>query len=192
MDIVHPVILFDQFASYHDYAPALDRAVRQAETWWEQQGQYVHFATVKVLGPDHAINLSLGNPWGQAWDALINQNLLGLPSADVGAHKFLVLLRGWDHAQYVGWGGGQLAVVGDYCLKYLASVGGPDAIVDDNLAVGVMCHEVGHTLGYDHTNTGIMSLGWSQYPNVLLEQAAMLPASGPGPTTLPQPCLRPD
>lgn len=169
--IVHPVIL--NYAESGDLVTPLRRALTVCADWWESMaGLYVLPANVKMVpGPVPAIDLRSPNPWEDVRQHVLGRNLLGLPPDDAAAHCYLVLLRGWRDAYWIGWGGSQLAVVGDWAIDALLSSGTPEAIVDDYRADGVICHEAGHVLGMSHdfdTPANIMAYDWPLFPGVTL------------------------
>lgn len=170
---VHPVLLEDDYAGHVELQQPLYRALRVASDFFEQFGIYVHVAALKVPRLDHAIELTAENPWGQAWQAVIGGNLLGLPEGDRDEHRFLCLLRGWHDPYWIGWGGPGLAVVGDWAIERLLSMGTPEALWDDYHTAALVCHELGHVMGLGHnfdSDTDVMSYHWDRFPNSTLSQ----------------------
>lgn len=165
--VIHPVLLYNDFTHFVDLGPALERALRTTELFFEQFGIYVYLASPKTPRLDHTIDLAAANPWQQVYDQVVRPNLLG---ADPG-HFLLTFLRGWADPYYMGWGGAQLAVMGDWAIDKFLSLGSPEAVWDDNYATAVLCHEIGHTFGLGHAfddPNNIMAYQWRYFPNLFL------------------------
>ena len=161
--IIEPIILYDDEYPPTGLVAPLEAALLSVSKWFETKGIYVHFATVKTPRYDHNIDiLTSENPWAQVRDEVPK---LGYPVD----HKSLVLLRGWyvNHTAY-GWGGNPLALVSGRTLDWLASHGTAEGIMDDNLVAGLIAHEVGHVLGYQHSTEPGPNVMWHWwlYPEV--------------------------
>lgn len=181
MYVIHPVLLFSAVTEPQPYREPLERVLRDCELWLEAQGIYALLASVKCLY-GHAIDTDQENPWYQVREHIAQQ---GYPSD----HLVLVFLAGWDDPQWAGWGGPPLAVVGDWALRALASIGSPDAIIDDRLAGNLCLHEIGHALGLPHrfdVPCDIMSYDWCGYNSLLTDRPAADVALVP--TIIPAAC----
>lgn len=172
------------------YEAALSRLQADTDLWWNSKGVDLgHPAPMIVRG--HNINVYQENPWPQtlAW---LNEQPFYAPFL-APRDLYVVYLYGWSRGT-VGWGGRPLAVVGDYALNALASVGSPDSIWDDQFAGNLVMHEEGHSMGLDHdfqTPGAVMGYGWKGYNSIIGEvsdaELRSQPMVGAGPVT-PIPC----
>lgn len=170
------------------YEAALARLQADTDLWWNSKGvDLEHPPVLTIRG--HDINVYQENPWPQtlAW---LNSQVPHAPGC-----LYVVYLYGWSRGT-VGWGGRPLAVVGDYALNALASVGSPDSIWDDQFAGNLVMHEEGHSMGLDHdfqTPCALLGYGWCGYNSILGEisdrQLRSLPMSiSGGVTSVPVGC----
>lgn len=167
---IHHILLFPPtpWVEATPYQAALSRLQHNTDLWWTSKGVDLTHPTAEVIrgygDTDTQINVHQDNPW---YDTL---NWLNAQPFYVPTDLYVVHLYGWYSASYAGWGGRPLAVVGDYELNALASVGNPDSIWDDTKAGFLVMHEEGHALGLQHDFSDlrlVMSYGWQGYNSIL-------------------------
>ena len=181
---IHPLVLsIDGLATLPAAADAL---FANCDLWWESKGVIVDHSPLKSYQFD--VISSEENPWYRVKNWLGSHGF-SMTSEDV----YLVFLSGWNHPAYGGWGGKPLAVVGDTTLRFLYSVGSPEALVDDTLAGYIVCHEIGHTFGLPHdfnTQNSVMGYGWpSGYNFILGDLWDRLDAYRAAPISTPDACV---
>lgn len=175
MNVIHPVLLTPSIEDVQRYREPLERLLRRSELWWESYGVYLYHAGIKALW-GHQMDLMRENPWHETRQRMAQE---GYPEG----HGFLVFLRGWNDPRWAGWGGPGLAVVGDWALSVLASLGSPEALVDDDFAGKLVLHETGHVLGLGHnfkepTGCDVMDYGWCGFNSTLEQRLSMESIAG--------------
>ena len=164
---IRPIILSYEAVPSIDYVPALSHALfgeSGVAKWCHAYGFDLDWQLIErhaYTGPDYR---TAYNPWYDVW------KFLALPPEDWA----LALLVDWQEREAAGWGGTPLAIAGKFTADRLLSGGTPDALADDWLAEGILCHEVGHVIGYGHDTTrenNIMGVGMWRYPNCGPSQA---------------------
>lgn len=92
--------------------------------------------------------------------------------------RALAILVDWQESIANGWGGSPLALVGQYAASRLLTVGTIEAVVDDWHAMGLLAHEIGHVMGFGHSDPSvqldIMNVGLYNYPNNCPPSPAMM------------------
>lgn len=147
--------------------PKLKDLLYSCDQWWLSKGVDLVFPEVERR-PNADINTASDNPWPQTLNWWINQ-----PDYDVNT-LLVVFLVGWDSQKVIGWGGRPLALVGEYALQRIASVGTPDSLVDDWSAGKLLLHEEGHALGLPHdfdTVGAVMGYGHEGFNCIIGEKS---------------------
>lgn len=162
LNVVHPIVLGQALSDLTPIREPLERVLRRCELWWESKGVYLLHGSVLTLA-GHDIDTSLENPWQQTRARITQERL-------PAGHLSLVFLHGWDDYRWAGWGGPPMAVVGEWAMRLLASVGSPDAIWDDEYTGFLVMHEIGHALGLPHDFSDpnyLMSYGYRGFDSIL-------------------------
>lgn len=137
-----------------DYVTPLEKVLHDVALFYHAAGYDIDHKPIELMV--HTFNVLQENPWNDVLTWVHVALARQWPPPD----KYLVLLEDWSWSAH-GWGLDPLAVLGKNSCDVLLTMGTPETIVDDNIAAGIVAHEVGHVLGYPHDLVTPNNVMWS-------------------------------